>query len=90
MCTLRACDIATTYMPVCTAYAPGSTSTGSSDDIMCTAQYAPVCASVAVECFTTPCPPIHETFGNTCELNKNPEATLLYVGECKSDLKAGE
>ncbi len=49
----------------------------------CTMQYDPVCAEVQVECIQAPCPPIKETFGNSCMMNANKRATFLYKGECK-------
>ena len=33
-----------------------------SNDMMCTMEYAPVCAEVEVQCIQAPCPPIQETF----------------------------
>lgn len=50
----------------------------------CTMQYDPVCAAVQVECIRAPCPPIPETFGNSCMMEANPRATFLYKGECKA------
>lgn len=35
-------------------------------DIMCTMEYAPVCGEIQVQCVKAPCPPIKETFANTC------------------------
>ena len=49
---------------------------------VCAAVYAPVCASVKVECVTTPCEPVEQTFSNKCEMNKNALATFLRDGEC--------
>ena len=49
---------------------------------VCTTEYAPVCASVKVQCVTTPCEAVEQTFGNLCELNSNPNATYLRDGEC--------
>lgn len=81
-CTLKACDIATTYVPVCTKYA---TSDVVEEPTMCTMQYDPVCAEVQVQCVTTPCNPVKETFGNACMMNANKNAKFLYNGECKTD-----
>lgn len=50
----------------------------------CTMQYDPVCASVAVQCITAPCPAVEQTFGNMCMMNANSLATFLYKGECKT------
>ncbi len=49
---------------------------------MCTMEYAPVCASVAVQCIKAPCPAIEQTFGNKCMMNGNKLATFLHDGEC--------
>jgi len=58
--------------------------------VACTMEYAPVCWAVQVQCIKAPCNPIPQTFANSCELKAQDNATLLYVGECKWDLKAGE
>jgi len=49
----------------------------------CTKEYFPVCAEVAIECITTPCEPIKQTFSNACVLSNNKKATFLYKGACK-------
>jgi len=49
----------------------------------CTKEYVPVCAEVAIECITTPCEPIKQTFSNACVLSNNKKATFLYKGACK-------
>lgn len=49
---------------------------------MCTMEYAPVCARVQIECITTPCEPIEQTFGNKCQMRANKKATYLHDGEC--------
>lgn len=36
------------------------------DPTMCTMQYEPVCGEMAVQCVTTPCEPIQQTYGNAC------------------------
>ncbi len=48
----------------------------------CTMEYAPVCASVAVQCIKAPCPPVQQTFSNRCMMNANKLATYLHDGEC--------
>lgn len=50
--------------------------------VICTMEYAPVCAEVKVQCVKAPCPPIKETFGNRCQMNANKLAKFLYNGEC--------
>ncbi|MFZ2151103.1 MAG: DUF333 domain-containing protein [Candidatus Absconditicoccaceae bacterium] len=52
------------------------------NDTICTMEYAPVCASVQVQCIKAPCPPIEQTFGNKCQMNANSLAKFLYEGEC--------
>lgn len=52
---------------------------------MCTMEYAPVCASIQVQCIKAPCLPIKQTFGNKCMMNANKLAKFLYTGECKED-----
>lgn len=47
----------------------------------CTMEYAPVCGERDVVCVRAPCPPVKETFGNTCALNA-AHARFLYAGEC--------
>ena len=47
----------------------------------CTKEYAPMCGTHAVQCVTTPCPPLHKTYGNQCEAD-NSNATVLFEGEC--------
>lgn len=34
--------------------------------ILCTMQYAPVCGYTPIQCITTPCEPIRQTYGNSC------------------------
>lgn len=36
------------------------------DPILCTTQYAPVCGYTTVQCVSTPCEPIRQTYGNSC------------------------
>lgn len=52
--------------------------------VVCTAEYAPVCGEVEVQCVTAPCNPIQETFSNSCHL-KARGAKFLHEGECKTD-----
>lgn len=52
------------------------------EQIACTMEYAPVCGKVQIQCFTTPCEPIYQTFGNSCSLWANKLAEYAYEGEC--------
>lgn len=49
------------------------------DPIMCTMEYAPVCAEVQIQCIKAPCYPIQQTFWNACSAWRNK---VLYTGEC--------
>jgi len=49
---------------------------------LCTQEYAPVCASVQVECIKAPCNPVEQTFSNLCMMNANKLTTFLHDGEC--------
>jgi len=50
---------------------------------ICTMEYAPVCASIAIQCIKAPCDPVEQTFWNRCQMNANKLATFLHEGECK-------
>ena len=53
----------------------------SDDPVMCTMQYAPVCAMVEVQCVRAPCNPVKQTFGNSC-MAAAANATVVSQGEC--------
>lgn len=50
----------------------------------CTMEYAPVCGLVQVQCFTTPCDPIPETFGNACSACAQGNVVSYTEGECEA------
>lgn len=50
----------------------------------CTKEYNPVCALTQIQCITTPCDPIPETYGNSCMMEA-ANAEFLYQGECAAD-----
>ncbi len=50
-------------------------------DGICSLEYAPVCAKVEVQCVTTPCDPVEQTFSNKCEAKK-VGAIDIKEGEC--------
>ena len=52
------------------------------NDTYCTSEYVPVCATIQVQCVTTPCDPVTETFSNECLARKNG-AIDITLGECK-------
>ena len=49
--------------------------------VMCTLEYAPVCGKIEVQCITTPCDPVQETFGNRCQAEARG-AFDIVEGEC--------
>lgn len=51
------------------------------DTIACTMEYAPVCASVQVQCIMAPCNPVEQTFSNSC-MARAAGATIVSTGEC--------
>ncbi len=48
----------------------------------CTMQYEPVCGLVEVQCITTPCNPVPQTFGNGCGACSNQNVVSYTEGEC--------
>ena len=48
----------------------------------CIEIYQPVCAIVNIQCITTPCEPIKETFENSCKACTNPLVSSYVNGEC--------
>jgi len=48
----------------------------------CIEIYQPVCATVNVQCVTTPCDPVQETFSNSCKACTNPLVSSYTNGEC--------
>ena len=49
----------------------------------CTREYVPVCAEIQIECVTTPCEALTQTFPNRCVMSNNKRAKFLYEGTCK-------
>ena len=49
---------------------------------VCAEIYAPVCATVEIQCIRAPCNPIKQTFGNTCEACRNSLIKSYTAGEC--------
>lgn len=50
---------------------------------VCIELYAPVCAQVQVECITTPCNPVPETFSNSCFACANERVLSYTNGACE-------
>ena len=48
----------------------------------CIEIYQPVCATVIVQCVTTPCDPVQETFANSCKACMNSLVRTYANGEC--------
>ncbi len=51
----------------------------------CIEIYQPVCATVNVQCVTTPCDPVQETFANSCNACINSLVSTYAQGECAVD-----
>lgn len=49
----------------------------------CIEIYQPVCASVRVECVTTPCDPVQETISNACKACQNDRVLSYTEGACQ-------
>lgn len=64
-------------------FTPLLVSAGGDTTSVCTMEYAPVCGSVEVQCITTPCNSVRETFSNTCMANAK-KATNITQGACDS------
>jgi hypothetical protein len=50
---------------------------------VCPDIYQPVCANVNVQCITTPCNPVQETFSNSCQACQNSLVDFYRMGECQ-------
>jgi len=48
----------------------------------CIAVYQPVCGEVQIQCVTSPCPPVQETFSNSCVACSNSLVETYTEGEC--------
>lgn len=55
-----------------------------SSDMLCTMEYAPVCAKVQVQCIRAPCYPVYQTFSNSCVMSQTSQAMMAHIGECTS------
>lgn len=50
---------------------------------ICTMEYAPVCGLVQVQCVTTPCDPVPETFSNGCSACGQGNVVSYTEGTCE-------
>lgn len=60
---------------------PGSGQIKKPTETVCTTEYRPVCGETQVQCIKAPCPPIRETYSNSCEATK-AGATVVAQGAC--------
>ena len=51
----------------------------------CIEIYQPVCGQMQVECITTPCDPIKQTFENSCKACANERVISYTEGECTQE-----
>jgi len=51
----------------------------------CIEIYQPVCGTVNVQCVTTPCDPVQETYANSCKACMNSLVSSYTKGECPVD-----
>ena len=51
----------------------------------CIEIYRPVCGTVNVQCVTTPCDPVQETYANSCKACMNSLVSSYTKGECPVD-----
>lgn len=49
---------------------------------ICTREYRPVCADVAVQCITAPCPSVSQTYANGCEACSKTNVMGYVSGQC--------
>jgi hypothetical protein len=53
---------------------------------ICTMEYAPVCGKINVQCITTPCNPVEETFPNRCGAEA-ADAFDIKEGACEENIE---
>ncbi len=51
----------------------------------CIEIYQPVCGQVQVECIKAPCPPIRQTFANSCKACANERVISYIEGACRDN-----
>lgn len=52
-------------------------------DRVCAQIYAPVCAQKQLQCVKAPCPPVKQTFSNSCEASRDGY-TVIHQGRCRA------
>lgn len=53
---------------------------------ICTMEYAPVCGAVDIQCITTPCDPVEQTFSNGCSACGQGNVDSYTQGACDGDI----
>ncbi|MCB9817864.1 hypothetical protein H6787_00040 [Candidatus Nomurabacteria bacterium] len=51
----------------------------------CTREYRPVCGITQIQCVTTPCDPIEETYSNACEACAQGNVDSYVEGSCEPE-----
>ena len=83
------CTVTDTGMAICTEMfceeptEPRCLDKETSTEKPCTREYMPVCGEIEIQCITTPCIPVKETFSNRC-MAENAGAENIVEGKCKS------
>lgn len=55
----------------------------------CTKEYVPVCGRLQIQCVTTPCDPLMQTFANKCIACANPLTISYTKGACEKNAAGG-
>ncbi|MDA1197389.1 MAG: hypothetical protein O2779_05525 [Nanoarchaeota archaeon] len=56
------------------------------DNSICDQEYKPVCGKINIQCITTPCNQVEETFANECIANQR-KAFDIKESDCLSDFE---
>lgn len=75
------------FLSLAIAFVPGIGR--ASEPAACTLEYAPVCGKLEIQCITTPCNPILQTYSNRCFLAAEG-ASFVHEGECTEKEYGGE
>lgn len=52
---------------------------------ICTREYRPVCGLTQIQCVTTPCDPVEETYSNACEACARGNVDSYVEGSCEPE-----